>query len=192
MNHIMIDLETLGQTPGCSILSIGAVAFCPQIGQLGAEFYTVVNRKSCLLIGLTEDKSTLEWWSRQSIEAKKVFGEAEASETSIEKALVDLAFFIRKFGGNVRIWGNGADFDNAILAVCFQKIKQQLPWKFWNNRCFRTLKSFSPDVPMPRSGTYHNALDDAKTQANAAIQMLRQQAIAIGARKTATPGDSSQ
>lgn len=174
MPHIMIDLETLGQRPGCSILSIGAVAFDPHAAAIGEEFYCVVNRASCKTAGLFEEQSTLAWWERQNEAARRVITEAETCELDLAGALAQLSAFIWKFNSTtVRIWGNGADFDNAILAVCYATCGQQMPWKFWNNRCFRTLKSLNPNVEMPRSGTYHNALDDAKTQARAAIQMLQ-------------------
>ncbi len=62
------------------------------------------------------------------------------------------------------MWGNGADFDNAILAHCYSRLGRPAPWKFWNSRCYRTLKSFSP-VRGKRIGVHHHALDDAKTQA---------------------------
>jgi exodeoxyribonuclease VIII len=34
-------------------------------------------------------------------------------------------------------------------------------WEFWKDKCYRTVKGMYPDVKMERSGTHHNALDDA-------------------------------
>jgi inhibitor of KinA sporulation pathway (predicted exonuclease) len=43
----------------------------------------------------------------------------------------------------------------------------QAPWKFYNDRCYRTLKAMYPHIKMPkRTGTHHNALDDAISQVN--------------------------
>lgn len=173
--HVMVDLETLGSRPGCAILSIGAVEFNHLTGKLGEEFYCVVNRKSCAVAGLVEDADTLAWWGRQNAQAQAVIKEAGEAADTIADALTRFTAYLSKYGlAQVRVWGNGSDFDNAILAVAFDKAGLKFPWKFWNNRCFRTLKSLNPDVPMPRGGVYHNALDDAKTQANAAIQMMRE------------------
>ena len=173
--HIMVDLETLGQSPGCSILSIGAVVFDPYNRTLGGEFYRVVNRASCNAAGLSEDASTLAWWQRQNAKAREVIAEAETAPLGIAEAIEEFSAYVRGFGGgDVRIWGNGSDFDNAILAVCYERTGQKMPWRFWNNRCFRTLKSLSPKgKEAPRQGVYHNALDDAKTQAYAAIAYLQ-------------------
>lgn len=167
---IMVDLETLGTQPGSVILSIGAVEFDPDRG-LGAAFYTVISRGSCLLEGLTEDANTLAWWSRQSKEARAVLDQANSpSAHTLHHALQDFWAFMRR---DDEVWGNGSDFDNVLLAAAYQATGLPLPWKFWNNRCYRTLKSLRPDVPFVRSGTHHNALDDARTQADHAVHILR-------------------
>jgi len=164
---IMVDLETLGTGPGCAILSIGAVAFDPPTGELGAEFYTLVSTRSCRALGLREEDDTMEWWSRQKPEAQAVIDQAADSHVSVANALAQLAAFIRSHGGapRVRLWGNGADFDNAILADLYRRLGQQPPWNFWNNRCFRTLKALVPGVEPDRSGPPHNPRDAAKHQA---------------------------
>lgn len=42
MNNLMIDLETMGKNKDAPIVSIGAVFFTPETGDIGQEFYTVV------------------------------------------------------------------------------------------------------------------------------------------------------
>jgi len=174
-NDVMVDLETLGQTPGCVILSIGAVAFNPRLTELGPELYSVINTKSCQASGLTEDESTKAWWNVQAPEARAVIEEAEKSEVMLEHALIDLRTYLDQFGLScVRVWGNGSDFDNAILACAYRAAGLEFPWKFWNNRCYRTLKELKRSrSPNKRHGTYHNALDDAKTQALHAVELLK-------------------
>lgn len=177
MLNVMIDLETYGQVPGCGIISIGAVFFDPLSGKLGRELDLVVSKKSSLEAGLKEDIETLLWWDTQSTAARKALLQAEdglPSETvGLDSALVQLRDFLHP-SSKVMVWGNGSDFDNAILACAYQAIKYPLPWKFWNNRCYRTLKNLHPELVIPkRAGVHHNALDDAKTQALHAMQILR-------------------
>lgn len=172
---VMIDLETLGRRPGCAILSIGAVAFSVEHG-LGPELEVVVSRESCKHYDLHEDPETLDWWSKQTKEAREtlVMANDPSSSDLLPSALIQLEEYLAKFDlTRVRVWGNGSDFDNAILAVAYAAIDRPLPWQFYNNRCYRTLKSLRQQVKMQRMGMHHNALADAKSQALHAIELLR-------------------
>lgn len=175
MNNVMLDLETLGTQPGSVVLSIGAVAFDPDEG-IGASFYTVVSVEDSLRLGLTIDASTLRWWAKQ---ARTTYVEAlgEGSEGYVLTLTDALRTFsrwleINTSGENVRMWGNGADFDLTLLLTCYRKAGIEAPWKFWNHRCYRTLKSLRPDVRLEKSNN-HNALDDARNQAEHAVVLLR-------------------
>ncbi|MBJ5080118.1 3'-5' exoribonuclease, partial [Salmonella enterica subsp. enterica serovar Corvallis] len=48
MNNLMIDLETMGKKPNAPVVSIGAVFFDPQSGEIGPEFYTAVSLESAM------------------------------------------------------------------------------------------------------------------------------------------------
>lgn len=180
MNDVMIDLETLGRRPGCIILSIGAVMFDPEAQTLGSEFYTVVNQDSCRLNhDMHIDPETADWWRKQSNEAQKVLREAKLPDApSLILACGGFAGWLNaaRASDQVRVWGNGSDFDNPILAEAFRRTQISLPWQFWNNRCYRTLKNLYPQVAAVRSGTHHNALDDAKTQAQHALEIFKSRA----------------
>jgi len=170
MDNVMIDLETLGRRAGCAILSIGAVAFDPVSGKLGPELYVVVDRES--QANLHTDPDTLAWWEGQSKEARAVLTDKAA--VPLGDALVKFNQYLSQFNfTKVKVWGNGADFDNAIMASCYAAAGLEVPWSFWNNRCYRTLKGVVGGPKLTRQGTYHNALDDAKTQAEHAIQLFK-------------------
>lgn len=166
--NVMIDLETLGRSAGCSVMSIGAVVFSDKLGR---EFYASIDRDSCDQAGLFEDQDTLDWWNRQSDEAMSVFNEPKVS---LHLALTMFSDWLSMLGPreNIRIWGMGAAFDNAIMIALYRIMGIELPWNYNGDMCFRTLKALVPNVPYERIGTYHNALDDAKTQAVHAIAML--------------------
>lgn len=173
MQDVMVDLETLGSVPGCSILSIGAVGFGP--GRVGSDtFEVVVTRESCAAAGLHEDRETIAWWDRQSPAAREVLRQAASDQTSepLLSALTQFSSWLGQFGANVRVWGNGADFDNAILAAAYRAVGMKPYWRFWNGRCYRTLKGLRPDIKLDRSGTSHRALDDALSQAEHASRLL--------------------
>jgi 3' exoribonuclease, RNase T-like len=183
MQDLMVDLEALGTKPGCVVLSIGAVAFDPTTGQLGPSFYEVVNLASCEAAGLVIDPDTAAWWAKQAPEAKVVLDQADSPILSktLMHALERFTFYLDTldpqgrvgYGKGVRLWGNGSDFDQPILAAVYHAVGMELPWRFYNNRCYRTLKALVPTVKsVARTGTYHNALDDAVTQALHALRIF--------------------
>ena len=156
--HVMLDLETLGTRPGDAILSIGAVVLDPGKG-IRSTFYVTIDSESCKAAGLRAQKSTLEWGGKQSAEARAA---AFKGELSLQSALTQFSMWVPK--GNVLMWGNGAGFDQPLLEAAYRAMKMEAPWKFWNARCYRTIKSMFP-VAENRTGVHHNALDDAMHQA---------------------------
>lgn len=166
--HVMIDLETLGTRPGDTILSIGAVKF--DENGLGEEFYLTINPESSREAGLRAQKSTIEWWDKQSPEAKAA---AFKGEFSLEAALLKFTMWMPPLE-QARVWGNGANFDNAMLAAAYRIKKLDAPWHYWNDRCYRTIAAMFMKTKVERVGTGHHALDDAKTQALRLLKMAEQ------------------
>lgn len=174
---VMIDLETLGTVPGCAIVSIGAVAFNEfEVEQDG--FYMVVKIDNWNTLGLTidglwKDIDTIDWWRKQSDEARAVF--EHPHRASLHACLRFLGGYIASYG-SPRVWGNGADFDNPIIAVAADKvgIDPKKLWEPYNGRCYRTVKNQYKDVKLVRTGTHHNALDDARSQAQHLVDICRQ------------------
>lgn len=160
-SNIMVDLETLSTKPDAVILAIGAVKFNQHT--ILDSFYRVINLDSCVKAGLRIDSDTLLWWMRQGQEARDAVFACPVM-VYLEHALRDFAIFCGT-KDEYFIWGNGSDFDNVILRNAYEAVGQPLPWKFWNNRCFRTARAISGQTPNRRIGTHHNALDDAQTQA---------------------------
>ena len=165
MKDVMLDLETLGTVPGCTILSFGAAPF-DEFGVSDAGFYAVVSRASCASVGLHEDPDTLKWWEDKKPEARKVLIEAEASRNTLTRVLADFELWLKDTCPDARVWGNGADFDNPIVSAACRAAERPLPWNPYNGRCYRTVKNQFHDVKMVRMGTHHNALDDARSQAH--------------------------
>lgn len=186
---VMVDLETLGTVPGCSILSIGAVEVDLVKMRLGAEFYVVVGRQSCEAAYLREEPGTLKWWTDKSPEAKVVLD--HASDPDMHKPLKDALLHFNSYLLSVtnyrdmRLLGNGADFDNPILRVAYDaagvEFMNAKPGAgFFGGRCYRTLKGldelFGPRFAAPklaRQGAHHHALDDAKSQGEHLLSIVR-------------------
>ena len=168
-NDIMVDLETLGLNNNAVIIAIGAVAFNAE-GLCKDTFYKVVDPTSCTDIGMQIDASTVMWWMRQSDAARKAFDRPGAR---IEDALNHFAEWIHVAGPEPLVWGNGATFDNIILGNAYASAGIKKPWGNFNDRCYRTLKGMYPTIKAAKTGTAHNALDDARNQALHAIALLK-------------------
>lgn len=167
MDQVMVDLETLGNGSNAVIIAIGAVEFEATSGKLGREFYCVVDGQSCVDAGMKVDVSTVMWWMKQDTAARAAFNNAG------EPLPYALQSFAAWLPTGACVWGNGATFDNVILSNAYRAIGLPQPWPFWGDRCYRTLKNLFPEVPLARTGTHHNALDDAKSQALHAIALLQ-------------------
>lgn len=160
MKRIMVDLETMSTRSNAAIIAIGAVKFSKNKG-IYDSFYRNVDLQSCIDLGLAVDGDTVMWWLRQNDKARGQFELHES--TLLSEALVAFAYWCN--GGDKEIWGNGAAFDNVILANAYSALNKPLPWKFWEDRCYRTVKNLFPNIKQKRTGTHHNAVDDAETQA---------------------------
>jgi hypothetical protein len=165
---VMIDIETLGTTPGSAILSIGAVMFGP--AGLGEEFYAPILLTSCTAAGLRIEPDTVLWWMKQSDAARAAAFCDDAQHLII--VLAEFGDWLMKHGAE-RPWCHGANFDAPLLDAAYRACGMTPPWKYWNVRDTRTLYELA-DVKVNRArGNHHNALDDARAQAEAAVVALQ-------------------
>lgn len=161
--EVMVDLETLGSTPGSVIISIGAVFFgrgMPEAQWRNFEV-PVISVASCEAAGLHQDAATVQWWAEQAAEARTVVDAAKVGGFHLAWALQELRDV---FPLGAKLWGNGADFDNVLLSCAYAATGIEPPWKFYNNRCFRTMKNESTVAAPSFLGVKHNALADALHQ----------------------------
>lgn len=173
MRHVMVDLETLGTAPGSVITAIGAVEFDPATLALGKQFYMPVDLVDAQRNGFTIDASTVLWWLKQGAEAR---AEMDSSlRVGVYSAMAMFLEYLQQDDAdieNVLLWGNGASFDNVLLAAACDRLGLQKP-KFWNDRCFRTLKKLCPVETQPVPEVPHHALYDAIAQAQHALEIAK-------------------
>ncbi|HAH1301264.1 TPA: exonuclease, partial [Escherichia coli] len=166
-HHLMIDIETMGKNPDAPINSIGGKFFDPATGEMGPEFSKTIDLDTA---GGVIDRDVIKWWLKQSREAQSAI---LTDEIPLDDALLQLREFIdeNSCGFYVRVWGNGANFDNVILRRSYERQGIPCPWRYCNDRDVRTIvelgNSIGFDVRMtiPFEGVPHNALDDARHQA---------------------------
>ena len=166
----MLDLETFGTQPNSAIAAIGAVHFAD--GEIIDQFYRKVDLQSCVQVGLSLDPSTIMWWVAQEGEAK---AEILKPGTILTSCLIDFIDWLPN--NDVYVWGNGVSFDNVILRNAYEKSLLKVPWKWTNDRCYRTLKNLFPSQRLLSHGTKHNALDDAIAQTKHLLSIFKDNPI---------------
>jgi exodeoxyribonuclease VIII len=158
-NNVMIDIETMGTEANAAIVAVGAVRF-NKTGIDETSFYAKLDLEEVCKHGMEMDASTVLWWLKQSDEARAELTDGET--TPLHIVMDELKKFL---GDDAVVWGNGSDFDNVIVSTLYTSFDREIPWKFWNSQCYRTIKNIYRDIKMERRGTHHNALYDAISQA---------------------------
>lgn len=169
--HAMLDIETMDTEVTAVVLSVGMVVYDPLTitrdnpnGLL--KLCYVLDIQSQIEKGRTIGGDTMIWWSQQSTEARQVF--TEQPRTPPVYVLSEIVNTLSRYQVQ-HVWGNGVDFDNAIISSLAKSFGAIKPLNYKHNRCFRTLKAMLkqhiPEEATVPMGTHHNALDDAVYQA---------------------------
>jgi len=182
MQDLMIDLETLSLKPSAMILSMAAVMFDTETGNIGAQLHI-----GCVLYGQCRhlDRNVVEWWAepKQKGARDELMTFIQQRPYRLDLALESLSRFIAKHDPK-QIWGNSPSFDLAILTDAYRQHDMPVPWLFWNERDCRTLVNVcrkitgeDPKKHIELDGTAHSALADAIFQAryvSTAYKMMRE------------------
>jgi hypothetical protein len=158
--NIMHDIETVSLKPNAGIISIGAC----RVDDPDNFFYERINFET-LDNRFHVDTTTLEWWGAQETAAQV---EAFGGKTHIIDALDNYAFWLISQGtkDSLRMWGNGAMFDNVILGEAYKACGMLVPWSYKGDMCYRTVKNLFHSIEEDDFvGVKHTALADAQHQA---------------------------
>lgn len=168
----MLDLETLGTNSNAVLISIGAVCFIPEEMKIISRVYYNIDPNSCEAAGLKVDMNTILWWFKQSDAARKVF---EKDSMPLKQALINFSLWLETQDNvkEIKIWGNGATFDNVLIRNAYKAVGLIPPWSFRNDSCYRTLRNMYPHINVDPVGTAHNAVDDAEYQALVLMEILK-------------------
>lgn len=172
LGHVMIDIETLGNESFSVITSIAALEFNLNTGEIGREFYKVIDIDSCLKGGLVVNGKTLYWWLKQNDFARNAFIDAE--KVDLEDALNEFTKFIKSLGSKTKIWGNSPRFDLGILANGYTKIGKSIPWGYGNELDVRTIAYLDPSIKervmVEFANEAHHPIIDCKKQIKYVIE----------------------
>ena len=162
--NAMVDLETMGTGGNAAIVAVGMVKF--DKSGIGETYYAKLDLKEVCSYGMEIDPDTVLWWLKQSDEARAEL--TDGNTLPLLEMMDEIETFL---GDDAVVWGNGSDFDNVILGNVWKSLGKEVPWKYWNSQCYKTIKNTYRDVKMKRTGTHHNALHDAISQAEHLIDI---------------------
>lgn len=170
--HYTLDLETMGVRPTSAIVAIGAAAFDYEKRIIESTFYVTIDLQSCLDKGLTVDASTIYWWLQQEEAARQAL---VAPQSDLMQALCHLSRWVKDTMHKDAVCWTHATFDAPILNNAFAAINLIQPTHFRKQRDIRTLVDLTDNLTVEhteRRGVAHNALDDARYQAEYIGNML--------------------
>jgi hypothetical protein len=155
--QIMIDIETLGVTPGSAILEIAAATFTFEDAE-GWEWFNVeIDLLSSLAAGLTADAGTAAFHLKNGF-AGHLRGQA------LGRAMIALTAWMNERAATLdRVWAWGMDFERKMIEGACRALKMDFPWKYSRSADARTVWNIAfPGKPhAPRK---HRAKDDVIDQ----------------------------
>lgn len=166
-----------------------------RVTSLEGKFYIATDNPIKAMLGeyvharkypLTRDPETVKWWSEQSPEAQAAF----ANPVDLRDALMQFAVWLESLSlekpvnrypdavcSDIKIWSNGPQFDVSILDAAYRAVQLPTPWHYRAPRDFRTITEAAgmthDDMRAFDTGTAHNALDDAISQARIVCEAYR-------------------
>lgn len=171
MRALSIDTETLGRSPTATILQVGIVVFDDATGEIFEEhdFYPPFGKRP-----LEVDSDTINWWCTEHLDVFTQIWDKRNKNTlsfaEIQKRIFDL------LDQNRRWWFNHPSFDWPKLDHTF-KLSSMFPPDFNVHRPIYDVATLSQVLGVQRPArsaqqTYHNALADARYQAEWVAQCV--------------------
>lgn len=174
MINCSVDIETLSTRASAVVLSLGVCLFddtkmqpFDELVKQGTEIFFCREAQANRHVS----PSTLEWWSTQGDDARRVLEPQEVIkprdfhgffEAFCEQQ--DVSYnWLRKYG---RWYSRGNAFDIAIMDDLFADHNVASPWKYFKVRCIRTWLECNglednAKLVKPEGMIAHNALHDA-------------------------------
>jgi hypothetical protein len=171
---VMLDIETMGFTHECVVLTLGAVKFNPyDLQEPHSPLYFKIDVNEQIEQGRTVDDSTMTWWSKQPQSAQDEAFEEEG-RISMDEATVQLNKYL---SGVDKIWAQGPLFDICIMEHFYKMIGKPVPWQYWQIRDSRTIADMGDYSAKTGNKDAHNALADAYSQALGVQQIYKQRGV---------------
>lgn len=172
MNNIMLDVESMGRDANAALVAIGAVFFDEHTGQLGPTFYRAIHLSTSVNLGFKMEPATVLFWLGQPEEARRAI---LFNSVHVADAFADFVDWVKEHGpkdkAELRMWGCSPTFDCVKVEAHLKALDLEVPWFYWAERDYRTIRERNKVVPQDERTGLHNALEDAKFQASHLIKI---------------------
>jgi DNA polymerase III epsilon subunit-like protein len=168
--HAMLDLETMGKSPGCVVTHVAIVLFDPPNPTPLKTLHIHLSMTEQVKAGLTIDPSTIKWWLKQSNEAREIF----KMDSYPISSLID--YIDSMIDRDTYVWSH-ATFDIPILNSLLQAFGYRSPINYKKCMDIRTAQElyrikYKRDAIADKVGIAHRAVDDCKSQINLICKII--------------------
>jgi hypothetical protein len=177
ITHLNFDIETLGKKSDSVVLSLACIAFTfeddtPYSEYILNGFYVKFDPVEQIKMGRTVDQDTIEWWKKQSEEARKVTKPSK-DDVHVKQGLKLLREYIEKTDYDWKVgycWSRGNYFDFPMIEDLHRQVGLELPFNTWKIRDIRTMidvltgddrGQYELRNGLPAEYVAHHALHDA-------------------------------
>lgn len=170
--NYMVDIEALGHSRDCIVVSVGIVKFKIRTCEILDEKYWELDMGGQKKLGRTIDTSTIQWWMGQTKESQQAISNTKR---------IEVLDFINEFEAFIKepgyYWAKGTNYDFEILTNLFQQYWHDAPFKYskWiDARVYYFLGKQLGILPKKKNEFAHNALIDALFQTEVVCEVHKQ------------------
>lgn len=178
---LMIDIETMGLEHDAFVLTVGLALFTPKEIMSSTQFAVDLEHQKSL--GRKVDITTALWWmDDDQAHARRRLLDPSRRVLTVSHLHAVLDEWCHRdlpdWHDQMPVWACGADFDFPILASLLRANHMELPWKFWQQHDFRTIKHTCPRLDFAKPAA-HDAEADARWQADYLIQLNQELGLVV-------------
>lgn len=167
IQNFMVDVETIGTSPNCIVLSAAFCTFDMDGDSFKSLFECSFNLSDQIAKNRLIEPDTLVWWLREDSELlRTLLRNSLQYQESLKDTLLNInAFFERNIDNKSwYVWSKGAKFDLPILESLYNDFNVDFPWKNKRNeRCARTYMSLDSNECIQNTHK-HNPFEDCLVQ----------------------------
>jgi exodeoxyribonuclease VIII len=174
LDHVMVDVETLGTGERAVVASVGAVYFTPTTIDEGGGFYEALKWQEQLDRDGTVTEGAIKFWLKQLDKVREPL--LRGGGSTVSEVLLKLGRWFEALPGSSElcVWAKGPQFDLALLESLYRRWDIDPPWRYWQGRDVRTalMLDAAYNVARGADSDEHHAFDDAVHQAKQVQRFL--------------------